>query len=122
MDASGRTVRPEEPNGCKFEMFVFDALPMAERTLIMEVDRRDDFAPVKNLSGEDSVDSARVLLVDQFSRWLEEAGVAVPRDDAGKPIHPVEISPLFARDAEELRRELTDPKSLKIDEPLLLDL
>jgi UDP-N-acetylglucosamine/UDP-N-acetylgalactosamine diphosphorylase len=47
-------IRPERPNGVKFEMFVFDALPLAYNPLVIETLRADDFSPVKNAEGVDS--------------------------------------------------------------------
>ena len=51
VDESGA---PIEVPGIKFETFIFDALPMSEDTVTLEVLRDDEFAPVKNASGEDS--------------------------------------------------------------------
>ncbi|MDV7394983.1 UTP--glucose-1-phosphate uridylyltransferase, partial [Arthrospira platensis SPKY1] len=54
VDANGNSVKPSEPNGIKFEMFVFDALPLAKNPVIIETDRADDFSPIKNAEGTDS--------------------------------------------------------------------
>lgn len=62
VDAGGNRVEPAEPNAWKFETFLFDALPMAARGVVLEVDRAAEFAPVKNASGADSPESARALL------------------------------------------------------------
>ncbi|HUU43499.1 MAG TPA: UDPGP type 1 family protein, partial [Planctomycetota bacterium] len=75
VDDAGRTVEPDAPNAIKFETFVFDALPLAARTFVMELDRAEEFAPVKNATGEDSVDSARRAMTERAARWLESAGV-----------------------------------------------
>ena len=81
--------------GRKFERFVFDALPFAENPLNLEVARSEEFAPVKNKEGVDSVDTARELLLAEYRRWLEAAGIHA----TGR----VEISPLVAVDAGELK-------------------
>ncbi len=91
--ASGQTVSPDEPNALKFELFVFDALPMAERWLAVKAKREDEFAPLKNADGPDSLETCQALMVGQARRWLTAAGATVAGDAA------VEISPLFALDA-----------------------
>jgi UDP-N-acetylglucosamine/UDP-N-acetylgalactosamine diphosphorylase len=106
LDARGRRVEPAEPNGVKFEMFLFDALAFARHPVVMMVERGEEFAPIKRPTGEDSPESARRAQVNLFGRWLEAAGVAVPRDAEGNACGLVEISPLFALDAEELRQRL----------------
>lgn len=63
MDDNGNMVTPSEPNAYKSETFVLDMIRMMNSCLPFEVDRNKEFAPVKNLHGVDSVDSARVLLV-----------------------------------------------------------
>lgn len=102
LDERGRTVEPDEPNGVKFEMFVFDAIPLAERAMLMEVDRADEFAPVKNAAGEDSIVTARRALTEQYAKWLEAAGVAVAREADGTVAGALEIGPLTADSAEAL--------------------
>ena len=102
-DDDGNTVTPEEPNGVKFEMFVFDALPMAENPTVLEIDRSREFSPVKNADGEDSAATARRDMVRLAAERLEGAGIRVPRGEDGEPAVQVEVSPLAARTAEELR-------------------
>ena len=62
LDASGNQVHPEKPNGYKFEALVLDMIHLMNSCCAYEVDREHEFAPVKNLHGIDSVDSARELL------------------------------------------------------------
>lgn len=100
------TVIPEKPNGYKFEMFIFDALPLADKTAVMEVKRNDEFSPVKNASGEDSPDTAKRDLVNYHGRMLKQAGVDVPFDEKGNVVGSVEISSLYAMDAQELRAKI----------------
>ena len=108
VDEAGETVTPDEPNGVKFEMFVFDALPLAENPVVLEIDRAREFSPVKNAQGEDSPATARRDMVRLAADRLEAAGVAVPRDNTGEPTVQVEISPLAARTGEELKRVCAD--------------
>ncbi len=100
IDAAGRPVRPDRPNGVKFELFVFDALPFARHPVIIETNRADDFSPVKNAAGPDSPATCRADQLRQSVRWLRAAGVAVAADPSGLPPFAVEFSPLWADDAE----------------------
>lgn len=61
-DTDGSYVKPEKPNGYKFETLVLDMVHMMENCIPYEVDRSREFAPIKNLHGVDSLDSARVLM------------------------------------------------------------
>ena len=101
LDASGNIVSPETPNANKFERFIFDALPQAERTLIVEGNREREFNPVKNAEGADSPATARAAISRIGRSWLQQAGHEIPDNQT------VEISPLTALDAEELAQKLT---------------
>jgi UDP-N-acetylglucosamine/UDP-N-acetylgalactosamine diphosphorylase len=118
VDDTGREVVPEEPNGVKFEQFIFDALPLAERSLVVETDRAAEFEPLKNASGAASPDTVRARLSAVYADWLAEAGVAVPRRADGLPVHALEISPLVALDAGELAGRV--PPDLDVSGPVLL--
>ncbi|MBN2360668.1 MAG: UTP--glucose-1-phosphate uridylyltransferase, partial [Deltaproteobacteria bacterium] len=100
--ATGERVDPVQPNAIKLERFLFDALPCAQRPLVWRTRRDEEFSPVKTLAGADSVASARDALVRRACRWLEQAGVQIPRRDDGGPDAVVEISPLIADSAVEL--------------------
>jgi UDP-N-acetylglucosamine/UDP-N-acetylgalactosamine diphosphorylase len=106
LDENGRDVHPEKENALKFEMFIFDALPMAERWVVVESLRREEFAPVKNASGVDSPETAKQAISDLAADWLTRAGVQVPRDADGSAAVALEISPLFALDAAELETKV----------------
>jgi len=105
-DESGTTIKPETPNAYKFEQFIFDVLPIAENSLVVEFERANEFSPVKNASGSDSPATARADMVRKFAGWLEECGVNVPKDETGQAAHAIEIDPCYALGAEELRRKL----------------
>ena len=62
IDGSGKLISPEEPNGYKFESLVLDMIMMMDEVIAYEVVREKEFAPIKNLHGADSLDSARELL------------------------------------------------------------
>ena len=62
IDDEGNLIKPESPNGFKFETLILDMISMMDGCLPFEVVREKEFAPVKNLHGVDSVDSARELL------------------------------------------------------------
>lgn len=62
IDENGVYVKPETPNAYKFETLVIDMIYMMDNCLSFEVEREKEFAPVKNPSGVDSVESARALL------------------------------------------------------------
>lgn len=112
LDASGSQVTPETPNAIKFERFIFDVLPVADTVLVYEIDREREFNPLKNAEGQDSPATVQAALMRIASEWLSACGVEVPADC------PVEISPLLALDAEELKSRI--PSDLTISGPLYL--
>ncbi len=113
--AAGKLVKPEKENAVKFETFVFDALPYAKKSLNLEVKREHEFAPVKNATGVDSVESCRRLLSAYFGEWLDAAGV---KPASGTPT--IEISPLYSLDAEELGGKVK-PGGVRLENGLLLE-
>ena len=62
LNENGEIVTPDEPNAYKFETLALDMVKLQDNCLAYEVDRKKEFAPVKNKTGVDSVDSARELL------------------------------------------------------------
>lgn len=61
LSKEGEHIRPETPNGYKFEQLVLDMIHELDSCLPFEVIREHEFAPIKNKTGVDSVDSAREL-------------------------------------------------------------
>lgn len=118
LNAAGALLEPEEPNGYKFETFIFDALADAKVCVLMEVDRNTEFSPIKNLNGEDSPATAERDLCNFYAMWLEKAGANIERDATGRPKAKIEISPLYALDAEELTRKI--PPGLRVENALYL--
>lgn len=105
-------VRPTTPNAIKFERFIFDLMPSAQRAIVVEVDSQRHFGPLKNGPDEktDTPQTVRAQMIAVHRQWLRQAGAELA-DDC-----PVEISPLFALDAQELSARiqpglrLTEPK------------
>ncbi len=62
IDEQASLVKPEEPNGYKFETLVLDMIRLMDNCLSFEVDRSKEFAPIKNRTGVDSLESARELM------------------------------------------------------------
>lgn len=101
--APGGLVAEPRP-GVKFETFVFDALPLADVSMVQLADRSLEFAPVKNRAGVDSIATSRVALQARTRRWLEQAGLV--KADATGSLAP-ELEPGLCLGPEDLasRRE-----------------
>jgi UDP-N-acetylglucosamine/UDP-N-acetylgalactosamine diphosphorylase len=115
---AGRTVEPAKENALKFEQFIFDVLPLADRWAVVETSRREEFMPLKNASGADSPETVRQAQSDLAADWLGRAGVRVPRRPDGSAAVPLEVSPLYALDAEELAAKVD--RSLRVEGPTYL--
>jgi UDP-N-acetylglucosamine/UDP-N-acetylgalactosamine diphosphorylase len=118
VDDTGQLVKPAEPNAIKYEMFIFDALPLAEKALVVETGRSEEFEPLKNAEGQYSPASVRQAMSNLHAEWLNHAGIEVVRRPDGSAAVPIEISPLFATSAEELRARIGDMD--KVTGPLYL--
>lgn len=108
IDANGNPATPAEPNGVKLESFIFDALPLAGRTMVLECDRNEVFAPTKNPTGVDSVESCRAMLIERDAKRLEKAGVCVARKADGSVDALIEISPALILDEEDAAKYVKD--------------
>lgn len=115
VDASGASVKPDAKNGVKFETFIFDALPLAERSVVLEAARHEEFSPIKNQSGEDSAESCTRDLDAMFRRWIKAAGI-----DTRAPLGTIEIAPTFALDESEFVARARGAADL-VRNPLVLD-
>ena len=97
LDSAGEITVPTRLNALKLERFIFDLLPFVHNAVFVEIDPSKEIAPLKNAPGakEHSPESVQQALMEQHRRWLRQAGIDVAEDIA------VEISPLFAFNAEE---------------------
>ncbi len=102
----GEIAKPSAPNAYKFEQFIFDVFPQTLNICVVEVERWQEFSPIKNKTGPDSPETARRDLRNYFGAMLEGAGYSVPRDDNGNVTWNLEISPLVALGAQDLGERL----------------
>jgi len=119
LDENGKKISPTEKNGIKFETFVFDALVDAKKTVYLEIEREQEFSPLKNSEGENSPETVKRDLNINYARWLREAGYDIKVNKAGEPEIDIEISPLVSLSGENLKEldlQITGKeKSLYID-------
>lgn len=63
-DGKGNKIVPAMENGYKFETLILDMIKLMGSCLPYEVERNKEFAPIKNKTGTDSVETARLLLAE----------------------------------------------------------
>lgn len=113
-DETGNTVTPHAPNAFKFEKFIFDALADARVSTCLAFDREQEFAPIKNATGNDSPATCKAALEAKWAGWLKTCNVEVPLDKTGATAVRIEIDPVFAHSASRLRKKL-EAMELTID-------
>jgi UDP-N-acetylglucosamine/UDP-N-acetylgalactosamine diphosphorylase len=96
--STGSLVKPTKPNGLKLELFVFDVFSYTTTFAALEVDRKEDFSPLKNApgTGVDDPETSRRDLLARQKAFLEAAGAKV-----GDGVE-IEVSPLVTYDGEGL--------------------
>lgn len=75
--------------GWKYEAFIFDLLPFANRVEILSYPRELVFSPLKNASGKESVETVRAAL-QAFDRYVYSSLSGLPA-----PETPFELDPAF---------------------------
>lgn len=93
-------VTPTSPNGYKLESFIFDVFPLSEKMAVMNVTRKNEFAPVKNATGADSPESACRMVSDFSKRIMIEAEAKL---DGNQNDIICEVSPLTSYAGEGLK-------------------
>ncbi len=120
IDPRGKLLEPAEPNGIKLESFVFDALPLASKSIILQTLRSEEFSPVKNTTGANSPETVREMMVARAADWLESAGLTVPRRDDGSVDCLIEIAPSFALEKDDIKAKLNQIPEIKPKDKLYL--
>jgi UDP-N-acetylglucosamine/UDP-N-acetylgalactosamine diphosphorylase len=120
IDKNGRFIEPAGPNGIKLESFIFDALPLASKSIILQTPRSEEFAPVKNAAGTDSPQVAKEMMVARAADWFESAGCTVPRKPDGSVDALIEIAPSFALEKDDVKAKLNQIPQIKPNDRLYL--
>ncbi|MBA7679811.1 hypothetical protein ES703_88115 [subsurface metagenome] len=120
IDPRGKLLEPAEPNGIKLESFVFDALPLASKSIILQTLRSEEFSPVKNTTGANSPETVREMMVARAADWLESAGLTVPRRDDRSVDCLIEIAPSFALEKDDIKAKLNQIPEIKPKDKLYL--
>ena len=106
----GQTVRPASPNSIRFQSLLLDVVQGSKAVTIVEVDRAEEYSPIRNMSGAASPQTAQRDLSHLYTRWLRQACAELKQSNKSSSIDPaVEISPLYAMDAEELKEKIELP-------------
>jgi UDP-N-acetylglucosamine/UDP-N-acetylgalactosamine diphosphorylase len=88
--------------------------------MVYTTERAEEFSPVKNADGVDSPTSCRRDQIRRAARWLSAAGVEVPVRN-GEPDASLEISPLFAVSADQLRGKTINRRTIEPGSSLYLE-
>jgi len=97
-------LEPRVRPGIKFETFVFDALPRADKVVVQLSSREEEFFPVKNRSGVDSIDTSRAAFTARNRKWAESIAAELNLAPTGA----LEIEASSAYDLRDLRSLPTD--------------
>ena len=112
LNEMGKLIHFAEPNGIKLESFIFDALPRAKNSIIFKIYREEEFGPIKNKTGTDSIISSHALQMARSCRWVDLANI--PRET-----DRIEISPSWAPTSHEF---LCKSNKMKFPIPLKGDI
>ncbi|MGD0784276.1 MAG: UDPGP type 1 family protein [Sedimentisphaerales bacterium] len=118
---NGRIIKPKKENGIKLETFVFDALPLAKKSIILETIRSQEFAPVKDKSGADNPKVTKRMMIACAANWLREAGVKIPRKSNGSAGCKIEIAPSFAICKEDIAKKKAKIPPIKSGDVIYLE-
>ena len=120
IDQQGKPVESDELGSIKLESFVFDALPLASKSIILQTLRNEEFAPTKNTTGVDSVDTTRRMIVTRAAAWLESAGLIIPKKPDGSIDCVLEIAPSFALEKDDIKAKLNRIPQIKPKDKIYL--
>ena len=96
---TGEIITPTVANGIKLELFIFDVFPFAKSMAVLEVERAEEFSPLKNAKGADSPETSRSDIMAQHIRFIERSNGIVNRKEG---VHICELSPMVTYGGEGL--------------------
>lgn len=99
---TGYLINPETLNGIKFEQFIFDSIPLANKTVFYETLRDDEFAPLKNKEGDDSIKTCKDGISLFYKNWFKKAEIKFDNYEQAT----VEVSSLFAIEYEQFKNKI----------------
>ncbi|CAO3595753.1 unnamed protein product [Absidia cylindrospora] len=122
---SGEQVAPTSNSGMKLECFVFDVFPYANNLSVLEVDRKEEFSPLKNApgSGADCPETSRRDIIAQQARFIINAGGHIV-GDLDDPAVQFEVSPWVSYGGEGIQdivqnKTITLPAVIETKEDLI---
>ena len=92
-ESTGTVQTPPAPNAVKYETFIFDALPLATRPLVVEATGLRNSAPIKNAEDLDSVETSQLAqsLRAAANRLTQSGGTMLKMLLVGHPVAQIEI-------------------------------
>jgi UDP-N-acetylglucosamine/UDP-N-acetylgalactosamine diphosphorylase len=120
INPDGNLIEPTKPNGVKLETFVFDAVPLASKSIILQTVRSEEFAPTKNATGVDSAEVTRRMMTECAANWLESVGVNIPKKPDGTLDCLLEIAPSFALEKDDVKAKLNQIPTIKAKDKIYL--
>ena len=69
VDENGKLIVPDEPNSYKFESLIFDSFELFDKIALIRGIREEEFAPIKNKTGVDSVETATELYNNYWKKF-----------------------------------------------------
>ncbi len=94
-----KIVNPDKPNGIKMEQFIFDSIPMAENAIFYETIRENEFSPLKNKDGEDSIYTCKNGISNFYKNWFKLSNIEFEDENSTT----VEVSSFFAFTEDEFK-------------------
>lgn len=115
-----KTIKPESNNGIKLEYFVFDTYQYSEKCTVYNIERNEEFAPVKNPDGGSSPKSARIAHSNYWKQQIIKNGGKLENNDSDDKL--LEVSPLFGYlpYGDKEFKKLVDGKTFRL--PIYLDI
>lgn len=122
INEQGELIKPDKPNGYKFETFIFDALRFTKHPPVaVEIQRQGEYTPIKQFEGDNSVVSARKSMTQFWGTWLKKAGYEIESYLQQNNNFHIEISPIFSLTEKEFLEKQQNYKWQVTDQGIAID-